>query len=646
MFSTFYSSAKLYAFALLSFLLLSSGAVTVSFQSVHAQGLEVEPGETLTQPKDRTTKVTAGVHDYEGPSTPILIAPENTSTVVTNTPSFVWKESIDNFSINKYELILDGVTQYAPIPITSTSTADFVLTYSDTTKEYTLVPKIGLSEGLHSWKIVVYDIFDNQTSSVTWTFTIDSRAPVFIVTNIDTKTVAISAQDLNTVPTSPVVITSVQPLIKGSGEALSTVRLTARYQGGIDVVYNFSIGSDGLWEQELDIIPRDIVVYLDFLITDAAGNISALKDIPIIVYTPKVVIAIPTPDAPIEIIVPFISAVEIQEKIVTSIIRQSPATVQEFVASTSKFRILSQDDKSSWGFLAVLSLIVLLLHPIVKTILLAAPYKTNMSFAILKNIWRAIGLVSDRPPQGIVLDAKNQSPLSFCQLYITGTEKNKLPYQVVVVTNKEGVFFRQDLPEGVFNYSVTEKGCLFPSLTQNPGHLDQFTYYQGADIKITSEALEPPIIIPVDVTRETKNAGIRKHILEAPLLNSPVALLTLILVILSPSLINSTSFTCYCLLYLYKRLRKKSYRKALTFLDKNNSPSQFSIVWSVRSDKSHLEDIQQTDAQGAVVLRHPRDAEVQYHDFKQQATDVEAVAKSLESVYIVQSTSHLVNFAE
>ncbi len=629
-------------------LVFISGAVLVSPYHARAQGLELEPGETPEQPKTRTTQVTAGVHDRDAPSTPILIAPANESIVVTSTPTFIWKESTDNFAIQKYELILDGITSFTPIPLSDAITSDFTLTFSQTTREYTLVPKNGLTEGLHSWKIVAYDIHNNQTSSVTWTFTIDTRAPVFIVTNIDTQVVTISAQDLSTVPQKPIVITTVEPILKGTGEALSTVRLTVSFQGGAETVYTFTITADGTWEQQLDLIPRDTIVYLDFLITDRAGNMSALEDIPLIIYSQQIVlIEIPRnpPEEPIQVALPILSAAEVKEKMITSVIKYSPATVQQFITSTGAFKKtrLVQDNRP-WEFLPLVALLMVL-HPLLKTILLAAPYTTNLSIKTLKNIWRAIGLIWDRSPQGIVVNSKSQVPIPFCKVYLSGTEKNKQPYQASLVTNKHGVFFRQDIPEGEYQYSVSDKGCIFPSLRKPPVHLTPTTFYQGDQLSITPSQPEPFVVIPVDITDQYHSRNIvRQRILQLPLLNYSVAALSLMLVFLSPTLINSLSLSCYCLLFLGKYLRTQRNRHNYTYVTQKRQPVQHSIVAAHHKDNSHMDDIQQTDETGSVHISAQTVENIEYVDFSYQVSEIPPEQTDQRLTFTVELATRSINF--
>ncbi|PIR62298.1 MAG: hypothetical protein COU65_04180, partial [Candidatus Pacebacteria bacterium CG10_big_fil_rev_8_21_14_0_10_42_12] len=65
----------------------------LSASTAFSQGLL--PGETLEQPKERGTTVSALVVDHQDPSTPILVSPEDGSWLSTSKPEFVWKPSTD-----------------------------------------------------------------------------------------------------------------------------------------------------------------------------------------------------------------------------------------------------------------------------------------------------------------------------------------------------------------------------------------------------------------------------------------------------------------------------------------------------------------------------------------------------------------------
>ncbi len=143
---------------------------------VHAQSSGLLDGETgQTNPKSRPVNMSLTISDTEAPTTPVLIAPSNGATLTTTTPSFVWEESTDNFSMSYYKLTLDGSVLFDSIPLTDTTNGSYTLTKTAT--QYTLVPISPLTNGSHTWKITAVDINGNSSESTTWSFTISTITP-------------------------------------------------------------------------------------------------------------------------------------------------------------------------------------------------------------------------------------------------------------------------------------------------------------------------------------------------------------------------------------------------------------------------------------------------------------------------------------
>lgn len=221
------------AIALVIFLFFSSIAAFLSFSpTLYAQEGGIDTGETGgTNPKPRQANVTATVADHTPPSVPILIAPDNGSTITDSTPTFIWEGSTDDRGIGKYELYLDGSVLFGSIPTGATTNSSYTLTYDSATHRYSLTPSTALAEGNHTWKVRAIDIYDNYTDSVTWSFTLDSPPPTFILTDIGEVEVSISAQDITTVPDEPIEIEENEPLLLATGEANSTVEVTLTIPG-------------------------------------------------------------------------------------------------------------------------------------------------------------------------------------------------------------------------------------------------------------------------------------------------------------------------------------------------------------------------------------------------------------------------------
>ncbi len=614
---------------------------------IRAEDTGILPGETYTQPKTRTTQVTAGVHDNEPPSTPLLIAPADTAILATNTPTFVWQAATDNIALSHYSLVLDGTVLYSSIPLSDTTNSQFTLTYSSTTHEYSLVPKEALTEGEHSWSIIAFDVYDNQTSSVTWKFTVDTVAPVFTISTVDTLKVTITTQDLSTIPETALAVTVAQPLLSGTGEAGSTVHLTVRTANAPDQVFTFTIAANGTWEQKIDTIPRDQLIHLDFIITDSAGNISALEDVPLILKSVQIVIPLP-PEIPIlppEVSIPVISAVEIKEKIVSSSILYAPPTIQQLATTIGLVRTIPGTQKIDWTFLAYMSLCTLGLHLVLKVCILMPRY-TELGWFGFLDILRVLGLAWDARPQGIVIDSKTQGAVPFCKISISGQQKNKTPLHKSIVTNKQGVFFKTELPEGEYVYTVVEEGFVFPTLTQHPLHLDSNQYYQGSTCTVSDDARLPGITIPVDSSSKPRTPSLARRILQKPLLNTSGVAVNLLLVLVAPSLLNAAALSFYCLLYLTVLARSRKKKKQYTFSDTHMLQKENSVVY-LYSPQKELLAVQQTSKDGSCFFERHDTYTIEYVDTTHTLQEDQSVTTTSSEAEVLRTepAPHTVNFA-
>lgn len=247
-----------------------------------AQDAGILPGETPDEPKVRSSIITATVPDIIPPSVPILIAPEDNSLLKNPKPGFVWQASSDNVGVTGYRLFWDGNLLFDNISTTPVNNNDYTLNFNPITNEYTLIPKSNLSDGTHTWKIQAYDARNNTADSTTWTLKIDTQAPQFVVTKIEDKNFSISAFDINTIPSKPISLRANQPVLKGTGEAQSTVEVTVSGNNFNSETVTFTIANDGTWEWPMGMLPRDTIITLDFLIIDKAGNISILENLNLI----------------------------------------------------------------------------------------------------------------------------------------------------------------------------------------------------------------------------------------------------------------------------------------------------------------------------------------------------------------------------
>lgn len=250
------------------------------------------PGPTYSQ----TPIVTLSVVDNIDPTTPILISPTNNAYITTGTPTFVWEESTDDRGISKYQWYLNGALVYDNLPTGNQETSNYIYTHDTINSEYDLQLKNALSDGTYTWKVRVYDINGNFSDSATWTFTIDTLAPSFVITDVGEVSTSISAQDPGTIPTSPIELDNNEPLIIATGEANSTVQVTVTIPGDPTQSYTTTIDSAGNWELQLGVFERGDVITLDFIITDQAGLVSVLNGVEFVIR--EIVIIIPPTASP------------------------------------------------------------------------------------------------------------------------------------------------------------------------------------------------------------------------------------------------------------------------------------------------------------------------------------------------------------
>jgi len=291
----------------------------------------VASDETLsTNPKARQTSITASVRDRINPTVPILVSPENNSILAQNIFGFVWKESTDDYGIAKYQLYLDGVLKFDDISTANQTTTQFTLTVSSGV--LTLTPKVALTDGDHTWKITAFDANGNTADSATWNFTIDTVAPVLIVTSIDGQTVSISAQDTSTIPTSTIMLSHNEPEVFGTSEANASITLSIRSGSTVIATLDTTADGAGAWFFTLPVLPRDTLLLLQVIARDVVGNMSMIDGIPIKLPTPF--IALPAPLPPIPFVPPQEAAKEITQQIITSLFPPATAKVVTEILDT------------------------------------------------------------------------------------------------------------------------------------------------------------------------------------------------------------------------------------------------------------------------------------------------------------------------
>lgn len=579
-------------------------------------------------PIDHSASVSATMPDIVSPSTPILIAPEDGAIVGTNKPEFVWQESTDNVAMSHYQLYLDGELAIDNIELEGSFTK-YDLSYDAANQQYALDLNYSLAEGLHTWKIVAVDTSDNSNDSATWTFEVDSIAPTFVLTQVGDEEVSISAQDESTVPDDPIALSENEPILIAQGEAGSSVDMDVIISDADNSEITQTIDSNGDWSYTLPLLPRDTVITLSFIITDAAMHVTALEGVQLIIESQEIVIpppptASPTPAiypspiptvapgeptyTPAPIVTPGPSPKPTKEPLIIpykppkEVVHELTPPVIRKVSRIPLIKLLA----SLIG--PLLAALILLSPALTATILLAQQFASKLSWEMLVTIWKILGLIPDRDRQGRVIDSDSLEGVSFGKISFVSQDEPNLsqmklnraaaslrssfpPLVETVLTDKNGLYLPVDLPPKEYKASVTHNSYRYPTQKEKPEYLDTVKFYQGDSFKLTKQEPEISLQIPVDLDQPTGQKAKRISRLNQVKLflaqittyssawNWGLLLMASIISLFYPSLINLSALIWYCLLWGDKVLAQSLTANIVgVVVDENGQPLPNALV--------------------------------------------------------------------
>lgn len=572
--------------------------------------------------REASTAVTAVVIDRLAPSTPILISPVNDSRLKNGTVTFTWQASTDNWLMDHYTLKVNDSILFDSIPLDSTTTADYTLVYDPATQYYSLTPSNTLADGNYIWSVTAHDYHKNQSSSVTWEFTIDTLAPIFTITEIENQTVEITTGDAESVPEEPIALEENEPTLSGTGEANSTVVLTITLPDDTQREMTFTIGHDGKWSITLESLPRDALITLDFLITDPTGNVSILSDVRLILYTPVIIIPIPSgvPGGQPNIEIPVIPPLEHIPPIIKNLPKKAVFYVRNYAVQIQELMVTGIS--KLWLFIALLLSLAL---PLLKLSLLIGWYRNYLSSFLFKQFLWIIGWWREQNPQGIVVEANTQAPVPHSLVLISGKNTAGLTEKIELISNEAGVFPTFTVPDGEYRISIQHPGYFFPTLRSKPTHLDWYSYYVGRAFTLKSGKAPFPFVLPVEPLERKQHIWLyelRKAILLAPSLNVPLSVLIGSISLAYPSAINLLTLIFYIFLLARKKIQKHKKNTALVVVDTEKNPVQNVVVAIQPKDSTTVKDIAHTNEEGLLKLQLPPDVyKVWCIDFKQRLTE-------------------------
>ena len=455
--------------------------------------------------------VTAVVPDSQAPSVPILISPADNAVLNYSTPSFQWYESSDNVAMSHYVLYLNGGVFYNNIPLITTENADYILSYDALNGIYTLTLKNSLSDQTYTWNIVAVDYANLSSSSDVWHFTIDTLAPNFVLQQIGDTTVDISAGNVNSVPSTPIVIfkndaTANEPTLIAYGEVNSEVKLTVTIPNDLTQTFTGQIDENGHYELKLGILPRDTDIRLDFIITDRVGHVSVLEAVYFRISLQYWPTSTPTPSStisptvrpsltPIQSVSPTPStspSTSVSPRPSVSIISQPSGIVpiippKEIIheAGDELIELLPESTADSvksflrselWLNLApLMGLLFLLGFYLLAFILFLSKFASDFSFALVKKLLLLLLPMFFKAKKNLVFEYRETSVSPLVKVELLNENSQVLDF---TITNLQGNFddFKT---QGKWHLRVKDSNFYYPIGDQKPAQLEFWHFYQG-----------------------------------------------------------------------------------------------------------------------------------------------------------------------
>ncbi len=593
-------------------------------------GQETYPSQTFAAQSIATESahVTLKVVDNTNPTTPILISPENNSYVTTSTPTFRWEESSDDRGIAKYQLWLNGNLLYDNLPTGNQENGNYIYTHDTLNGEYSLQLKNGISDGTYSWKIRVYDINNNYSESATWSFIIDTLAPTFIINSIGEVNTNISAQDLSTIPSSPIELENNEPLITATGEPNSTVVLTVYSPNDPVQIYTTTIDANGNWSLQLGIFNRGDIITLDFTITDPAGLVSVLNNVQFVVKELVIVVPpaspspsptiSPTPSAtpglspeptvsteasptPPVIEIPYTPPREVIYEIWQEIGERLPEPIKVLISLIPEGVI-----KTIQELAPISAAVVATALPVATALAVGAQFGGSLSLQLFLKLLQSLGLLPAGKPQGIVFNSETFQPVSFALLTIY-SENSDNQISETVVTDVDGVYRGIKLASGLYRIVVSHQDYTFPSTKKRPPYMQFKDYYLGEVFNVTSENEQQLFLIPVDPKVKSQKTAFKtklrvllsgftriiKH------LTIPLFIISAILFTVFPTIWNGIVLLFYLVLVLQKLiwLTKRPIITGIV-VDKDKKPLENAVVRIIDPNTNQLVTVLTTSKSG------------------------------------------------
>jgi len=234
----------------------------------------------VENPITRTAAVTATVP--EEPDAASLISPANNSVLASTAPTFIFSPSLGSVWVDHYQLFIDGALNTNNIP----QSTNVIMTHALS----------ALNEGQHTWMIKTIGSNSVNRNSATWSFTVDTTAPLVLINQIAENKTSLSSYDLSTIPAGLSFSTSQsQPVFIGQTEAGGqvTINLTS---GAVSLTTTVAAKSD----KTFSLNPKQALAPASYTVsvsaTDQAGNTTSLPIFTLVITVPAgLMVRLPSP---------------------------------------------------------------------------------------------------------------------------------------------------------------------------------------------------------------------------------------------------------------------------------------------------------------------------------------------------------------
>ncbi len=213
-------------------------------------------------------------------SAPILVSPNDNATTINVREPLVWQRPapLPTVPLHHYDVYLDGNILASDVSDSITSQNYYFYNITRVGDTFTLTPNFDYAQGYHTWSVTVFNTLNQNFSSETRTFYLDSIFPFITLQKVENQTLNWTTTDPTTIPDISqryLTVTTPNPLLTGLVEQYANLQIALicpqNIPGCTDqlIVINSPTGD---WTQQLSGLIQDQTYSVFISATDAAGN--------------------------------------------------------------------------------------------------------------------------------------------------------------------------------------------------------------------------------------------------------------------------------------------------------------------------------------------------------------------------------------